>query len=106
MAEDSFPVFNAFIPRLGAIPDHALRIRIIVAFGLAKGFVLTTAHHNQMVEAFELVEAQRLISPTPEINHEAARQLQILTRYSDSLRDSYRAATKAARNLVTELKTR
>lgn len=106
MAEDSFPIFNAFIPRLGSISDHAFRIRIVTAFSLAKGFVLTTVRHNQMVEAFELVEAKRLVSPTPEVCHEAARQLELLIRYSDSLRDSYRTATTAAQNLITELKGR
>lgn len=106
LAENSFPIFNAFIPRLGSIPDHALRKRILVAFGLAKGFVLTTNHHNQLVEAFELAVARHRFSPTAEHGQEAERQLEVLTRYSDSLRDSYRTATTAARNLVTELKAR
>ena len=106
LAENSFPIFNAFIPRLSSIPDHALRKRILVTFGLAKGFVLTTNHHNQLVEAFESAIARHRFSPTREQEQEAARQLEVLTRYSDSLRDSYRMATTAARNLITELKAR
>lgn len=104
MAEDSFPIFDAFIPKLGTIPDDALRTKIVSTFASARSFVLTIRCHNDMVDAHEAASIQRAHDDSPKTRLNLEIRHASLVAYGVSLRASLKESTGAARELLTVLR--
>lgn len=104
MAENPFPIFDAFIPQLGMIEDDALRTKIVATFASARSFVVTTRYHNNMVAALEAASIRRMHDDSLESEVDLDIRFTDLAGYSVSLRNSYNESTNAGRELLALLR--
>jgi hypothetical protein len=93
LPEYPFPIFDALIPKLGMLPT-LLRQQMIHTYAQAKSLAITTSVHNDLAEAFELVEIRFNAKPPLASINELGGALQALTRYGDTLRLAFDATHK------------
>lgn len=104
VAENSFPIFDAFIPRLCAIPNDDLRENIVSTFAVARGFVLTVRFHNELGNALNEAEIRARQAPSFESNVALMQAQQNLASYSSDLRHHYTVTRNAAEALILQLR--
>jgi hypothetical protein len=100
--EDQFPIYRAFLPKLGMIDDR-VRNQIVESYGSAQSFVSTFRYHNMLLERTIIAEEMAISSNTVEAITKAKQHLQGLQAYSNSLRASFEAAMTSAARLLAML---
>jgi len=104
MAENPFPIFEAFIPKLGMIKEDVLRTKIVATFAAARSFVITTRYHNDMVAELDAASIRRMHDDSLESEVDLEIRFTNLAGYSASLRNSYDESINAGRELLTILR--
>lgn len=103
LGDRNFPIYEAYVEKIGKIPHEDLRRLIVIAYGRALGVVQGLKMNNALVEKFE--DADYLARVMNDDVHKGLRQrtLAVLEEYGDTLRADYRKAQSCVEELLKAL---
>jgi len=88
LPEYPYPIFDALIPKLGAITDPDMQRQIIHAYAKAKSLAMTISQHNQLVDEYEAMRAQNIAMKPHDVPLNLQPYRDRLAGYSDTARSS------------------
>jgi len=104
--EEPFKIYYALIPKLGMIPDPALRAHIVETYSMAASFIATIRYNNKAVEHWEQATARHRRTQLQMDQAELEGAYQAVVQYGDGVRTSWGLAYSMARDLVDALRNR
>lgn len=106
ITNEPFKIYNALIPKLGIIPDEALRTKVVKCYATAESFVATVQHNNLLVQEHRRAESIVRLIGTPQHQRELHISVSTVNRYGDELREFYKSAMRETEELLAALNQR
>lgn len=103
LGENSFPIFHAFVPKLGLISDPQLREEVIGTYSRAHSLVMTFKYNNELIDDFETKKGASQRSGEVLDKEIASQAWNRLERYGAGLCDSYFEAVDSIEALIDRL---
>lgn len=104
ISENSFPIFDALIPKLGTIQDDELRNHIVQTYSKAKGIVLTFRAHNDLVADFLAADIKKTQDESVASIAHYDRCHATLVNYSHELKADFQSVCLEVDALMSKLR--